>query len=196
MRRVPAGQGFRRRSIARRSGRPAAGRRAWCGPGQVLPEHAQVDLLELGGGVHAQLTGEQVARLRVLRDRFGLPPGRIQRAQEQPARAFGHRIRGDHGTQLADQALALTQGQARLDQVQLGAGPQFLQPGGGPAGEPHARGVRERRPAPGVQGLPQYPPGRDRVAGGKRLTALPRQCLEGDGVDLPGRNRQPVAGRM
>ena len=82
MRRIPASQEFRRGGIARRAGRPAVRRLGWCGPGQVLPEHAQVDLLELGGGVHAKLTGEQVARLRVLGDRFGLAAGRIQRAHE------------------------------------------------------------------------------------------------------------------
>ncbi len=196
-RRAPRCHPFRGGKIGRAAGR--AGVRWWQAPRrprEVLPEHAQVDLLELGGGVNPQLAGEQFARLRVLRERLGLPPGRVEGAHQQPARAFGHRIGGDHGAQFADQGVALAQGKARFDQVQGGAGVQFFEAGGRAGREPRAGNVRQRGPAPGAEGRPQDLPGRRRITGGQRLAAVPCLGLEGHGVDQVRRERQPVARRM
>jgi len=52
------------------------------------------------------------------------------------------------------------------------------------------------RPAPGGEGLAQYPPGGHRVTGGQRLAAVPRLGLERHRVDPVRRQRQPVARRM
>ena len=110
----------------------------------------------------ARFASGPAARLEELRARAtldlveaGLAPGGVQGAHEQPTRAVGHRIGGDHGAQLADEAVALAQRQPRLDQVQGGAGAQFVQAGGWAGGEPRGRGVRERGSPPGVKGLPQ-----------------------------------------
>ncbi len=162
----------------------------------LAPQDPQVDLFQLVRGVHAELVGEQRAGLVVDGERLRLAAGRVERAHEKGAGAFGQRIGGHQCAQLADQAGARAEGQVRLDPIRQGGGAQFGQPRRGGVRDVVAGRVGQRLAAPPVQRGAQGVGGRRRVAVGQRAAAPGGEGLEFDRIDRLGPNRETIARRV
>ena len=70
----------------------------------------------LGGWVQAQLVGKQAAHASQRGQRFGLPPGAIQRERHGSPAALAQRVRRHEPAALDDRGLGIPGGQRRLHQ--------------------------------------------------------------------------------
>src|ERR1700691_2248784 len=122
----------------------------------LAPQDAEVNLLELGGRVDAELAGEQLAGFGVHRERLGLAAGRVERTHEKSTGTFGKRVGVEQSAELAHETGTLAESHVGLDPVGQDTGAQFRQPGRGRGREVAPARVSEGLPPPGEQRIPQY----------------------------------------
>ena len=158
------------------------------------PQHPQVDLLQRGGRVDAELVGQPPADVLVRGERVGLPAGRVERADLLAADALAQRVIPGQGLQLGQHLGVAAELQRGVDAVLGGGEPALGQPVGRGVRPGLAGGVGQRRAAPERERLGQQPAGAGGVAVQRAAAGL-GQPLELGRVDQPRVDGQPVAGR-
>jgi hypothetical protein len=153
-----------------------------------------VDLLQGRGRVDAELLGQPPADVLVRRQRVGLPPRRVERANLLAADALAQRMVPGQGLELGQHLGVAAELERRVDAV-LGRGEAPLgQPIGGGVRPRLAGGVGQRRAAPERERVGEQPACPGRIAVQLAATGL-GQALELGRVDQARVDGQPVSGR-
>ncbi|CAM4129040.1 hypothetical protein NOGI109294_25715 [Nocardiopsis gilva] len=155
-----------------------------------------MQLGQLGGGVGAQLLGEDTAGVLERGERLGPAARPVEGADELAARALPQRVGGHQVAQLGQQGAVLAPAQLGLVEILAGGQPQLLQAFGLGAGEGGRPGIREGGTPPQRQGVAQQAGGTGVVGRAERRAAVGGQPLEAVGVDVVGVDREPVARGM
>ena len=157
-----------------------------------------MDVLELRGGVDAELVGQPGPQPLVGPESVGLAPGQGEGAEQLAAEPLRQRMGGHQRLQLGHQPVGGSGGQGVLDPVLQGPQAQVVQPGHGRSGEGGRGHLGQGRSPPQGQGLAQQLPGPVRVAAQRRPAGQGQgqgqgQGLEADRVHRLGGDGQPVA---
>ena len=187
-------QPHRRRSLSRGRHRAARHRRRG-GQRRVIGQHLRLQPGQLRPRIQAQLPGQHPPRRLERRQRLPPPPAPVQRGHQQGRQPLPQRELGHQPGQLPGHLAVPAQRQVTPDPL-LGHGqPRLLQPRRLP-GQPPAqrRRIRQRRPPPHPQSLPQQLPRPRRVPSPRRLPAQTGQVPEHRDVQPPRAQRQPVPG--
>ncbi len=174
------------------AGTAPGGRR---GQGRIGAQHREVDLLQLGRGIDAELVGQPAADVLVGGQRLGLATGPVQGAEQLAARPLPQRVLGDEELQARHRGGVPPERELRLVAVLDGGEPALVQRGPGRDRPGQPVGVGERRASPQRQRLPEQVGGAGRVALGERVVAGGGEPLEPGGVGRLRPQREPVAGR-
>ena len=172
------------------------GHRAWARrglEGRILVEDRLLELLELGAGLEPELLVEGAAGIPVTLEGLGLAAGTVEGEHQLTAQPLACRMLCDQDVELTDQGAMAAERQVGLDSVFERVQAQLLEPADLVLGEGLVGEVRQRRPTPETQRLPQG------LRGAAVITALdclaPRsgEALKPIGIDLVGVGLERVA---
>ena len=159
---------------------------------RVLAQDRQLERLELGGWVDAQLIGKQASTILVDAQRVRLAAGAVQGAHELRPQVLTQRLLGHEGLKLARDVATATEREVRLETVLECTQPQLVEAGDLRLQERFVREVLEGLAAPQGQGVAKPRCGLGGFVG-EQLVTLPRQALEPGRVDRVGLDPQGVA---
>ena len=134
-------------------------------------------------------------RVAVGGERVGLAAGAVEREHQLPAQPLAQRVVLDERLELAHELGVEAAGEVRLDALAQAGQAQVLEPRDLGLREVLLRHVRERRPAPQLERLPQRRRRLPRLAARQLLAAAPVPVLEAVGVER-ARRPEPVAAAL
>ena len=147
---VPAGVGFAEgtQALVRIAGSregPADGE------GRILAEDRQLEGLELGGRVDAQLVGENAPSLPVHAQRIGLAAGAVEGAHELSSQVLAQGLLGDEQFELTRDLTAPAKGKVRFKPILERAQPTLAEAGDLRLQEREVGEILERLAVPQLQ---------------------------------------------
>jgi hypothetical protein len=93
-----------------------------------LSEHRTVQFAQLLAWLYTKFVDEQAARVRIDRQRLGLPAGPVERQHQLSAKPLSIRVRIDQRLQIADDSGLAPEGKVRLGPRFQRSQPELLQP--------------------------------------------------------------------
>ncbi len=123
--------------------------------GRLLAEDGALEALEGGARLDPELLDEQLPRLLVDGERFGLAPVAVEGEHELAAEALAVRVLRDEGLELGDEVAAVPEGEVGVDPLLEGGQSQLLEAGDLRLCERLVGEVGERRAVPEGERLSQ-----------------------------------------
>ena len=159
----------------------------------VLAQDRGLERAQAGGGLDAEALDQRAVRVAVGGKRVRLAAGAVERQHQLPAEPLAQRVVLDQRLELAHERGVQAGGEVRLDALAQAGQAEVLEPSDLGLREALPRHVRQRRPAPQLERLPQRRRGLPRLAARQLLAAAPVPVLEASGVERPGAEPVPAA---
>ncbi len=160
-----------------------------------MSEDRSLQLLEIPTRLETELPDQDAPSVLVAGERLCLPTGAIESEHQLRAEALSERLARDQRFELPDELGVPAERHFGLDPFLERRQAQLLEPGPLAPGERRGRELRERRPAPEPERLPQAVRRRLRPPFRQRRAPLGHETLEAVEVEVVGPELEYVAGR-